>query len=577
MEVHDFLTPGPAQIRHQLINIVESYNHDWDLFAELAQNSVDAITLLDVNSGRIKVEVFAAEKKIVFEDNGCGISPEEIVGLLTPFSTSKEGSQNLIGQKGVGISFVIFLSAHFEIESYHESGASRASIDGANAWLDAKNEELPRLTFEHITFQKKQSNSFGTKITVKLPKNSENEFWSYTFDQLAMVLLTRTALGDVRTIWKEQSNKSLSLTVNDLNGGKISKKLKCSYFLPITKLKESQFISLHVFKEWIQSGDRSDLQKRQKLQDRVVVFDGEKDVSLRRIQFWACFVPKRKSWDIISVNSKLVDRSILDLSHSDRIDEFGDAQYLFSSGLFTSTRGMPTGINSGMKARGWAGYIPNFFIIINDPQLSFDIGRKSIPGRQLGKLRDIADEVFKEILRDIAKYISGNTESPDEDFNRSVIFNDIRNLPDLNSQYTSFIKRPSHQEATIAAIFYELLGANQINDLQPYTSGYKNRYDLYAKYKGSDVVIEFKSTLTKLFQDFDDTTKLFDEIDIVVIWEITEDDYGVVNTHGFGLDEIHPGLSTGNESLFHFRLTFGPTSPIRVICLKHLLFPDARR
>ena len=151
--------------------------------------------------------------------------------LLTPFSSGKYGDDSLIGQKGVGISFVIFCSAYFSIESHHDDGASRASIYGAAAWIDSQAEDLPKLNFERIEHQ----DNSGTQIVVKLPDNSDYEFFKHTFDQLALVLRTRTAIGDVRTIWGQISNKSILLSLTDLNGDMHTEEFDCSYFLPISK------------------------------------------------------------------------------------------------------------------------------------------------------------------------------------------------------------------------------------------------------------------------------------------------------------------------------------------------------
>ena len=562
----DFLTPGTTQIRHQIKNIVESYNHDWDLIAELAQNSVDAITMQSPVRGHIKLTIIASEKKIVIEDNGCGISPDELPELLTPFSSGKYGADKLIGKKGVGISFAIFSSAYFEVESHHSDGACCASIEGAWAWLDAETEELPKLDFQKIELHQDP----GTRIVVKLPQDSENKFFEYSFDQLAMVLLTRTAIGDVKTIWGQKSDKSISLNFINLSGEIRREEFECSYFLPTSKLLPSSYISLRDFQEW-NNGDRLDKEKRQKLRDKLIFHDGQQVLGGRTIRYWACFVPQRKVWDIVSVNSNLISREILDLNPAERIEKFGNAEYLFSGGMYTSTRGMPTGIRSELVAKGWAGYLPNFFIIVDDPQLSFDIGRKSIPGRQLGMLRGLADDVFRDIVNVIKKYVGGEPDVDSNGWDRTAVFNEIRELSNLESSNTKFLKRPSGQEATVAAIFYEMLGSGLISNIKPYISGYKSKYDLYAVFNKSDVVIEFKYTLASLFRDFDDEIKLFDEINIVVVWEVTENDYSVIKSRGLTLREFEKNLLSKNEPLFHFFIDLGPTRPINVICLNKLL------
>ncbi|MYD87370.1 MAG: sensor histidine kinase [Acidobacteria bacterium] len=560
----DFLTPNTAQIRHQIKNIIESYNHDWDVIAELAQNSVDAINIQNPVKGHLKLSIDASARTVVFEDNGCGISPHDLPHLLKPFSSDKVQNTSLIGYKGVGISFVIFSSTRFAIETHHKSGSTRAVIQGASAWVNSHTDELPKLQLEEMDAIK----SCGTKISLTLPE--ENEFFRLSFSQLEMVLRTRTAVGDTRTIWGEEANKDILLSFTDLDGECHQKQTDCSYYLPTTKARRQHYISLPDFQDW-NTGKRSDRLRRKKLRDKLVYLDGKKHRSGRSIKYWACFVPTRKTWDELSVQSGLISRDILNLKPADRTQEYADKEYLFSGGMFTSTKGMPTGIRTDIRPRGSAGYLPNFFIVVDDPQLSFDIGRKSIPGRQLGMLRDVASEVFREFINEIKPYIGGEPRGQEDGWDRTATFNEIRDMADLNSRKTHFLKMPAGQEATVAGIFFELLGRGTIKDLVPYISGYKSKYDLYAKYKKSDVVIEFKYALHSLIDDFDDDRKLFDEIDIAVVWEITERDHQTAARRGLDLQEIEGGLTASPDPLFQYELSLGPTSPIRITCLKELL------
>ena len=461
---------------------------------------------------------------------------------------------------------MIFSSAFFEIETHHSDGSARASIKGAWAWIENQEDELPKLEFEEISPNGKS----GTKVSITLPQDSPHEFFKLSFEQLQMVILTKTAIGDTRTIWGEEPNKDVVLKFVDLGGQETVRQFDCSYFLPTSKLSSSKYISLRDFQDW-NTGDRTDAQKRDKLRNKLIYLDGEQKRAGRGIQYWACFVPTRKAWDSVSVNSKLIGQEILDLNPLDRIEQYGDAEYLFSGGMYTSTLGMPTGIRLDIIPKGSAGYLPNFFIIVDDPQLTFDIGRKSIPGRQLGMLRNVASDVFRNFINSIKKYVSGEPDTDLDGWDRTAIFNEIREMPDLQSKRTKFLKRPAGQEATIAAIFFELMGRGDLGNFQPYISGYKNKYDLYSKYDNSDVAIEFKFTLSSLFRDFDNEIKLFDEVNIVVIWEIVEKDYEVVHSRGIDLQKIDEDLSQSGSSIFHFKLSMGPVKPIRIICLKNLI------
>ena len=61
----DFLQPGVSQIRHQIREILQSYNHDWDVIAELAQNSVDAISLRTIPRWRVPLILIQAKVLIL--------------------------------------------------------------------------------------------------------------------------------------------------------------------------------------------------------------------------------------------------------------------------------------------------------------------------------------------------------------------------------------------------------------------------------------------------------------------------------------------------------------------------------
>ena len=100
---------------------------------------------------------------ISVSDNGCGISSRDIVKFLRPFGTNKRGKSNQIGEKGVGLTFVIFSSDDFEIVTRSEGDCSAKRIAGARAWLE---NPTATLTLNDVTDRKVDS---GTKVTVKVP------------------------------------------------------------------------------------------------------------------------------------------------------------------------------------------------------------------------------------------------------------------------------------------------------------------------------------------------------------------------------------------------------------------------
>lgn len=566
MPQFDFLKPDVAQIRHQIRGILDSYSHDWDLLSELAQNAVDAIRATDLDKGRIELLVDAQTKRVKISDNGGGVNPAQIQTLLRPFGTDKSGKANQIGEKGVGLKFVIFSSSSFVMETSGPLGSCIAKIQAAAAWVQSNSSETLSLdllsTDDAITK--------GTSVEVRLA-DDDHPIFSYGFEELIYLLRTKTAFGDTGFLWDDPLKADVSFRHIDIGGKETSSVFDCKYLLPTEPIKVSDTENLDGFREWLQHQDRSDVEKRKKLLNKIIWTKGKSQKGGREIRYWSCFVPKREFWLKASQSFGLTAPS----NESDAEPVEATPAMGFSGGFQTSTKGMPTGISIELKPRGSAGYVPNFFILIDDPSLKFDIGRKSVHGRQQGLLREIAYANFREYINLTRKYMGGDIDPDLAEWDRDEIFEEIESLPNLNSHISRFIKRPNSQEATVAAMFFELIGKGEFKDVRPLVSGYKDRYDLFAKWKARRVVVEFKFDLVGLFRDFTEETKMFNEINAVIVWEITENDRHMAARRGIAVDMIQSSDLVEFQGFPHasHRLSLGSVTPIFVVELKRLIEP----
>lgn len=563
-----FLTPDTDQIKHQIRGILDSYSHDWDVLAELGQNSIDAICRKGPTRGHINITVDSPNKTIEFSDNGSGIDPNQLQRLLRPFATDKRGMENQIGQKGVGLTFVLFSSAVFEVESHHAAGSVKAKVTGANAWLHSEDDGELLAEISEIAANPET----GFRIKVRLV-NEVHPLWDLSFAQILFAIRTRTALGNTDYIWDKELNCDFKIKHLDASGMSRERESDCKYLLPVEGLKGEDAISIDDYIDWRSSDDRSDQEKRRKLFNKIVYRSGKKYQAGRQLRYWACFVPNRAQWAKLSKFHGIdIEEEVDDISADESFNGFN-----FTGGLFTSSKGMPTGIYLDIKPRGSAGYVPNFFILIEDPSLSFDIGRKAIQARQQGMLRDLAYEQFREFLRTTVKYISGSVEDPDPVYDREELFEEIKSLPDLESGSSRFVKRPNAQEATVAAMFFEQLGKGSFGEYQPYISGYKGRYDLYGRLNKRSNVLEFKFDLSGLFRDFTDEKKMFDEVDTLVLWEITERDRKLAANRGLTISEIESGVLNSTPSRFpgaHYKINLDTVKSIEILSMKKIVKPD---
>jgi len=560
--ITDFLVPDINQIRHTISGIDDSYNNSWDIYAELIQNAVDAIRQSDVEKGQIDIQIDCLTRTVIIVDNGIGINKEDLPFLLKPFATNKSSIDAAIGEKGVGLKFVIFSSNYFYIKSGNNSGSAEAEILDANSWKKSTDNQPLSLKFSVL------DDSFcGTKVEVR---GIDNEtIFNLSFEQLLYVLRTRTAIGTTRSIWGDDKEIEISIKCKDINAALFEENIPFQYWLITDQIPTNSKIDLDDFEKWLKQGDRTDQEKMSKLKDKIIYKKGQfTHANQRVIKYFACFVPKRRVWNDLSINFNLA-------TEENFTDDDWLTEYYFSklnNGIYISVKGMPTGISIDHPTTGYAGYWANLFILFEDPFVKFDIGRKSIHGRQANVHREYARKIFNEFLQYVTKYVSGDIVVEPTEWNKDEIFAEIERLIDLNIDGIKFKKAPSGQEASVAAIFFECIGAGKIRNIMPLVSGYRNKYDLYALWDRKKIIIEFKSHLANLAKDFNDARKMFDEIDCVVCWEVTDKDKQIMRDMGVNVEELSSSLFGQDARRIphstHIMNLSGFVNPIYIIDLK---------
>lgn len=334
----------------------------------------------------------------------------------------------------------------------------------------------------------------------------------------------------------------------------------------------TEIINLEDFIKNYSEAGKTDHEKRKALFGKVIYDKGEITHSDNRvINYYSFFLPKRSLWNDYSLEWSLIsEKQAEDEAYLSKFD-----YALLRPGIFTSVKGMPTGINITPPDTGYAGYWSNIFIIFEDPQLKFDIGRKSIHGRQAGVLSKHAKNIFNRYLKYITRYVSRDSGVSSNEWDKDEVFGQIEDMLTYNHPCTLFQRSPKGQEAQVCAMFYELAGKGVIKDLVFLTSGYKGRYDLYAKWNNKKVVIEFKSELRNVLKDFNSEQKLFDEIDCIVCWDVTEEDEKALHKKSISIDQAQGSSILGFRNSFphatHELQLGGITNPIYVIDLKMLL------
>ena len=200
-------------------------------------------------------------KSIKITDNGIGISPSKLPILLKPFSTDKRDDEDTIGEKGVGLTFVMFSGNEFLIKSGNNEGARKGTICNAYSWKISEDNEPLNLELESI-----DENFKGTEVKVGSIQN--NNIFNLNFNQLKFILRTKTALGSSKSIWEDDRNIFIELIFRDINGKEHRDDIPFLYYLPYENLPPSAKIDFDDFITFTTERDRTDLEKRNKLRNK---------------------------------------------------------------------------------------------------------------------------------------------------------------------------------------------------------------------------------------------------------------------------------------------------------------------
>lgn len=541
--------------RKDIQELSNSYSHPWDLLAELAQNSVDAVREWNSEFGdmerdhRIDILVDKDENSIQIEDTGVGIDPESAPQLLAPHGTDKADDDSTIGEKGVGLTYCLYSSNEFEIETSTVDGDFIGELNEAKDWWQKRRDVEPELEYEEDT-RSNDPDSTGTRIWLGDLEGKQYDNGDTIFDisnnRIVHSLRTRTAIGYTRAALRsdgaEEDDPDIDVFLTVIEDGSKTldnEEVEFGFYFPHEAFDESDTVDID--EEIRPNLPMNDNQKKRKLSNKNIKVTGETITSTgRKVRYYAFYMPGA-DWEGVSQNHGLVGK-----------DADGEIVVLdMDSGIQIATRGMPSGINMERPKTGLSGYWAGIFMILEYDQITFDLGRKYLTGEK-PLLQRIAKGVYNSHLTDWMGYTQKQPPTkPRKKFKeKEDFFDELNTLDDLDTSEIKFQKEPDVQEAGVVAIFHELMGADVLEDYYGLRAGYKQTYDFWGTYEidvddlpgnttkdefyegdiyeyssgeeyiQENVVIEFKYSLSDIVYDFDDDSKEFDMIDLIVCWVV---------------------------------------------------------
>lgn len=547
----DFLNvPSDRRLRREIQNIIDSYSHPWDIISELIQNSVDAIRQYEKLYGdtypkkhEIEIMIDASKRFISIRDTGIGFPSNSFSELLAPHGTDKDGDPYTIGEKGVGLTYTIFMCNRYEISTCSTTAKIEGFIENAASWRRGASVNIPKFTIIEWTedsFIPKDTYTLIKLFDVEQKYTDEDDLFQQSPSIIEFILRTKTAIGWVKNQFGgEALPVQITLIIVDSSGQKTSNQINPEYLFPHQVL-DNGTVDLENFKRLAANLD--DRQKSRRLQGKAIIKKGCIDRGGKRINYYTFFAPSRQLWKDISEKFKFF-----------KTNEQGERQYLFEGGIFIATRGMPTGIQLEPPSTGYAGYWPNFLILLEDDSITFDLGRKSIPGRTKGILREIAKTLFNEFIPVVGYATSDppvtSVSSTIQYAEKTKEFENLKKLPDINLSRLPYLKYPDGQEAAVVAIFHEMVAAGILRGYHTLRTGYRQTYDLWGIYSVTPdcvgknfqnlanangrielpIVVEFKHNAEDILDDALRNIKYFGDIDLIVCWDFDENAFARQN------------------------------------------------
>lgn len=531
------------RLRKEISNICDSYSNPWDILGELCQNSVDAIKKYNRKFGEIakkdhliKITIDAKSRSITVYDTGHGFSKDKFTELLAPHGTDKENEHDMIGEKGVGLTYTIFSGNHYTMKSISIDAKIEGYVKNAALWRHGKIDDFPFFNKTHWDECKFDPKDTFTEITIsdiEKAYSDEVDLFNQSVNVLEFIIRTKTALGHLKKLFDDiQLPLSAQLIYVNITGESNTIDIHPSYMLPSQFTHSKNVVELDEFKKT--AGVLNDTQKAKQLAGKCLLKTASTNRAGRRINYHVFLAPSRNFWTEISKKNGIFSTA-----------EDGTETPLYQGGIYVASRGMPTGISLESPRTGQMAYWPAFLMILEDDSITFDLGRKSVPGRTQGLLKEVARDLFNEFLPYI-KYIGkdpeviSSTSSTIQQYEKTKTFETIEKLPDLGIPKINYLKHPDGQEAGVVALFHELVAANILKGYFGLRTGYVQTYDLWGKYKidkaqiadkyakyanqsgiiDMPIVIEFKFKAESILDDFEDNKKFFNDIDLIVCWDL---------------------------------------------------------
>jgi hypothetical protein len=526
----DFLLAQPArpledtrEVR-MAENVLSSYTRAEDLLAEALQNAADALDERSASEPgaprRIEIVLNKQKRSFSVTDTGTGMSPTELEVVLAPNVTYKSGalskypSRRSRGEKGVGLSFLVFACNRFELETANGELRQNAVVRDANRWIVTEGKATrPRervAVFDDVP-PRLESDRYTTVTVAEIAEETfDDDLFARSEDELVWLLRTRTAVGDTSMVFERVGRKHaapvrVELVLIDEKGRRGEpRRVPCEYALPEELFDPSLIV------DWDAVSDLGPAEQLRALSGRALRYLHREERSHERfVDIYFLIVDGRQMADALQKRRKA--------------GKFAPDEW---QGLWLATRGMPANVTLKEDIIKPRTYARRTFALLQYDELKLDLGRKTVAGRVRHMLNDAAEKSW-EIIADAAERVQQGTA---EGAGKALLAQRRERAlkaPALEAQIP-YVKVPGNAVG-VTAVFHELVASNAgllpaMYTLRTGVLGEQDELVYMSEPNGVPPLhVLFGYTVKEVSDQLQKDERLMETAELAVVWEVGRD------------------------------------------------------
>lgn len=561
-----------AASKKQILNILKSYTGYFDVFAEMTQNSLDALERKRAANTNFKpkvwIEIDIPNSRVRVVDNGIGMSVGEFKFCLTPNVSFKKQTEGR-GHKGVGATFLACGFSFIKIQTRQGENRIAAALRQGRQWAEDTSGTVPRPKLEAQEFDVPELSheSEGTSVEIILGQTAgerpKNLGWlgALNAEQWFDILRIKTPVGGVY-LSTPKFQPEVIVTVIAPDGTKTEKTSKLAdYYYPheMPDIKTESITAVSTALDKI-SGDPQTKFSRldpgfkrldclYEIWDKNAILAEDSDFASAISEEQRILIEKHQ----VCVYASFLRSAKLWSWFNDDVLKIRKGSSVIRGGLQLASDCMVQGDLSVIPLTSAIGYQANSHIIVHFVDGNPDMGRKTFQP----ELKDLAEDlsvravtVMRRYLQHLKPDTGPGVVAPAKELHewkkRQELYRDQHPLTfSFDSRELALASVPQ-QEQDVVALFHELVGLGVIRGLRFFSTTYNDTYDslffcdygeeanfkfekkknpmgvsldFLPKYQSEPKVLEYKYDLDALVSDFEKEVKFPKQVDFVVCWK----------------------------------------------------------